>query len=453
MFTRINIPGIIILVIVLCAIQLGVGYFLSPALKTVIVKTINERTSAKIELDVARIWPLTLSCSVNGLKIYDKAGRENLANIGNASLRLSPWALLSKRVVLSKVSVKNAEVFLKKRPDGSFNIEQIGQSREEAGKPFYTAALDRFKGKKDWFSIVYSTLQKVSSKKATEKKNEERKEEKKVTREVTELPRGKIVRFKTVRDDYLFEIRSLSIKNAMIHMEASPSNDVDIKKASIRLQKVVMDPLKGARFDGFSASGSLKKGKKKAGSFSLKYAQKYGRGSLKTEFNFSGKNIDMAALSFIYRDSLPAVTIKKGILSLSSKTDITNGKLNSRNSLSLRNQEVEAKSPRQNIFDQFGGSFIAAALNKIDPFNIKFKIGGTIESPEFSGFQESFKKIVTPYIEDLKAQAVSSTKNFIKEKVRDAMGGTTQDNGKNASEKAQEAVDSIKSFFQSKEPK
>jgi len=161
----------------------------------------------------------------------------------------------------------------------------------------------------------------------------------------------------------------------------------------------------------------------------------------------------MAALSFIYRDSLPAVIIKKGTLSLSSKTDITNGELSSRNSLSLRGQEVEVKSTQQNIVDQFGGTFIAAALNKIDPFDIKFTIGGTVENPEFSGFQESFKKLVTPYVEDLKAQAVSSTKDFIREKVTDAMGGTTENDGKSASLKAQDAVDSIKSLFQSKESK
>ena len=170
MFKRINVPGIIILVIALLAIQLGVAYLVSPALKSVIVKTINEKSSAKIELNAARIWPLTLSCSVNGLKVYSKDGRENIANVGGASLRLSPWALLSKRIVLSKVNVKNAEIFLKKRPDGSFNIEEIGESPEEAKKPIHAALIDRFKGKKDWFSTVYSAIKRVSSKKATEEK-------------------------------------------------------------------------------------------------------------------------------------------------------------------------------------------------------------------------------------------------------------------------------------------
>ena len=45
---RINIPGIIAVIIVLSIIQLGVGLYASPALTTFIVEQVNKNTPAKI---------------------------------------------------------------------------------------------------------------------------------------------------------------------------------------------------------------------------------------------------------------------------------------------------------------------------------------------------------------------------------------------------------------------
>ena len=427
MFKRINIPGIIALIVVLGAIQLGVGYFVSPMLKETIVRGINDQANAKIELERLRIWPLTLSTSIKGLAVYSKSGNEKIADIKNASLRLSFWALLSKRVVLSSVNLTNAEIFLKRSSDGSLNIAEAGKSPREAKKPLHAFITDRFKTKKDWFGTVYSAIKKVSSKEAADKKKEERKNAKKVTREVIEFPKGKIVQFKTIRDDYLLEITSLNIKNATIHMEQGADTLIDIENASIKMKKVVMDPLKGARFDALLMSGTLKKDKKLAGKFSLKYAESYGLGKFKTEFDFSGMSIDMNSVAFVYSDSLP-VAIEKGALDISSKTEITDGALNSRNSLSLKDHQIAEKSGQKLTVGQFAMPLIVAALNKVNPIELKFNIGGTIDNPAFSGFQESLQKLIAP---------------FIKEAQKEALGS--------ASTKAQEAMSTVKSLFKKKE--
>ncbi|MFC1576033.1 AsmA family protein [Candidatus Omnitrophota bacterium] len=449
MFKHVNIVGIIILVVVLAVFHFGVGLVLSPAVKSVIVDKINETSGSKIEIENAHFWPLTLSTSLKGVKVYDPKRNEKIVQIKSASVRLSFWALLTKRIVFSGVSVNGAEIYLKREPDGSLNITKLGETKEEAEKEEKPALsiIDRLKGrpKEDWFGLVYNAVKKISSKKAVEKEKEEREVTGKVRREVVELPRGKIVKFKTLRDDYLFEIQKLKLKNALIHMEAEGGDTVDVEKAGIVIQRLAMDPRKGAAFDGLSAKGALRKNDTHCGDFALTYARSFSRDTLKTKFDINARNINMTAVKFIYEDSLP-VKVERGTLDLKSNTRIVNGEIDSRNSFSLKGQELAVKPGETGVVGFIPMPVLINALNKIDPIKLKFDITGTLDSPQFSGFLESLIELVTPYIEDIKQQGIQAIKDIIKDKLSGGEKGTESSN-EGGVDKTQQAIDSIKSLF------
>ena len=71
MFKKINITGIIVLIGIILVIQLGTAFVISPFLSSFIVDKLNDNAGAKIQIDYVRIWPLTLSCSLKELKVFD----------------------------------------------------------------------------------------------------------------------------------------------------------------------------------------------------------------------------------------------------------------------------------------------------------------------------------------------------------------------------------------------
>jgi len=171
-----NIKGIIILITVLAVVQFVVGMLISPLLGPIVIKAINESSGAKISAAKTSIWPLTLSCSLKDLKVFDPKGdNERIALVRDASLRISLLALLSKRLVISRLTVSGAEISIKGEPDGSFNLQKIAKPKDAAEKPsIKTRLLDRFRQKKDWFGRIYEIIKSVSSKEAAEKKAVER---------------------------------------------------------------------------------------------------------------------------------------------------------------------------------------------------------------------------------------------------------------------------------------
>jgi hypothetical protein len=221
-----------------------------------------------------------------------------------------------------------------------------------------------------------------------------------------------------------------------------------VEKAGIRMRGIAMDPLKGVRFDALTAKGALRKNDVPAGDFSLKYAQSSSKKDLKTEFDITANDIDMTAVSFIYKDSLP-VTVEKGVLDLRSKTDIVNGELDSKNSLSLKDQQLASKGGGQAAVGFIPMPILVEALNQVDPIKLKFDITGSVDSPKFSGFQDSLKELVKPYITDVKEQGVKAVGDFFKKK----LGGGEESaapkpSGESQEDTTQKAIDSIKSLFE-----
>ena len=413
----INTKGIVILAVVLLVIQLGVGLILSPMLGAVIVENINKASNTKILVDKVNVWPMTLSCTLKGIKVFEPGNeKERMVLIPKASIRLSLMGLLSKRIILSQVKVIGAEVDLKGESDGSFNVQKLASGSEAPKQK--AGILDRFKGKQDWFSRIYNMIKKKSSKEAVEKKEEEQKEARTIKREVQELPKGRRVKFTTLSDGYVFQIREFVIKNARINVETQSKESVTIEKALIEVRNLGIDPVKGARFDKLDIQGNVAKEGASAGQFSFEYAQAFKSGKQLMTCNVVAKDIDLTAIKFVYENSVP-VNFNKGTISLKSKTNFVNAEMDSKNSISLKNHDVAPKGS-QLAFGIVPLPALCEALNQVNPVNLKFEITGTIDNPQVTGFKDSLMVLLKPYLsnitENLKKQGANLLSGFLNQK-------------------------------------
>ncbi len=127
-------------------------------------------------------------------------------------------------------------------------------------------------------------------------------------------------------------------------------------------------------------------------------------------------NVDLDAVRFIYEDSLP-VRVVKGKISLVSDTRITGETIASRDSVTLMSATLEPKSGGAQAVGLIPMPAVCDAINRIDPVRLKFEIKGTVEKPEFSGFQESLMELIKPYVtnmgEQLKNEGMNALGKFL----------------------------------------
>jgi hypothetical protein len=439
----INVKGIAIIVAILVVFQLAFGLILSPILGKVVVDLINKSSDAKITVGSVNVWPLTLSFSMKDLKVYDPDDEKKLMiEVKKASAGLSLFALLSKRIVVSGVSLSGVLINLEGEPDGSFNVAKIAEPKDAPEKK--TSIMDRFKrrGGGDWFTRVFDMVKNRSSKEAVEEHKESKKEARKVKTEVVELPKGRRVLFRTVKDEYLMQIKKLAIKNARIHVVAGGGQEIDVEKAGISMTGIAIDPKKGATFDTLKLGGSLRKGDKPAGSFRVSYVSKFVRDGVRTDVDVSARDVDLPAISFIYKDSLP-VDVEKGMLDLSSDTVIVNDSLDSKNRIVLTDHQLQAGSSKGGMVGVIPMPALCQALNQVDPLKLDFGITGTVNNPKFTGLEKTLQEVAKPYVKNIVEDQAKGVLEGLIKKDTGGGSGTSEDAGK-------EAVDSIKSLFNKK---
>lgn len=437
-----NIKGIVILIALFVAVQIISAFLISPLLGPVVIEAINKHSGTKISIDKVTVWPLTLSCSLKGLKVFDPDNeKERIALVQSASFRLSLLGLLSKRLVISRLVVSGAEIDVKGEPDGSFNVQKIARSKEDAEKAetAKTSALGQLKGKKDWFSRIYNMVKQKSSKETAEKK-----EVKRVERAIDELPRGRRVRFVTPSDRYIFQIQNFIIKNSRLKLETDVGETVDIDKVAIYIKNLRLTSAAGARFDKLGLQGIVSKDGKLSGNFDLDYAQSFKQNRQTTICDLSAKDVDLPTLKFIYADSLP-VDFEKGIISINSRTNIVDGELDSTNSLTLKGHTILPKNSTQ-VVAFVPLPVICDALNKLDPAKMKFQITGTVDQPQFKGFQDILINLIKPYIgnitEGLKKDGLKALDGLLKKETKSSQEDTSQEESTTS-----KTIDSIKSLF------
>lgn len=416
---RLNVAGISIIIAVLIVIQLGVGLIISPAVGAFLVDSLNRSGNARITVERINVWPLTLSFSMKALKVFDTRNPDKrIISVRSVGAHISPLALLSKRLVFSSIKMEGADLDLESAADGTYNIQRLAQATPAAGKakgmPDIMGLWRGAQEKRDLFGMVYGRIKDNFSKKGREKAKEDLKNSKKVTRVTEDLPKGKLVTFKTPAEMYLVEIKDLKMDGS-VNIVPRIGSPVQLKDARIGLKRLAFDPQNGTRLDGASIRGELFKDDASAGKLEAAYSKSYSAVAVKAELD----NVDLDALRFVYEDSLP-VHIAKGRIDLYSKSKITGAAIDSRNSLTLTGQTLEPKQGGASVVGFIPIGAVCSALNGIDPVRLKFDITGTVEKPEFGGFQETLLALIKPYVanigEDLKTRGLNSLKSLLEKK-------------------------------------
>lgn len=439
--------GIIILVAALIVTQLAVGLVISPLFKETVVEALNSAVGTKILLDDVRVWPVTLSFSLKGLKVFDPDDpSKRMIEVKKASFRLSPWGLLCKRLVFAEVKADGVDIDLEGESDGSFNIQKLSKAGQEQKPGGVGAIWDKITGGKDWFSRIYDAIKKKSSKEGAEKAKAEKEEGKKVVKDVRELPKGKLVEFRTIRD-YLFEIKELDLRNTHVRL-VDRGGTADIDRAAVEIEGLKLDPEKGAAFRSVEAKGRVLKDGNLAGDLKFSYSSAFSGGKQVTDAEVVTKDLDLTAVKFVYDGSLP-VDVVKGRLDMTSKTSIRGETIDSRNRLVLRDHQFAGKMGKQISAGALAGPVLVEALNGVNPVKLDFDITGTVEKPEFGGFQKSLNDTLKPYMEkmgeNLQKQGASALQNIFKRSGDASQQGGSSSGGEN--ETAKKAVDSVKSLF------
>lgn len=432
---RLNVTGIAIIIIALIVIQVGVGLIISPIVGSFIIDSLNKSGSAKITVEKINVWPLTLSFSMKELKVFDPQNADKrIIRVSSASARISPLALLSKRLVFSTVNMKGTELDMEGAADGTFNIEHLSASKAEAqkakkGMPDIVSLWRGAQEKRDLFGKVYGKIKKNFSKEGQEKA----KASKKVARVTEDLPKGKLVSFKTPSDTYLFEIKNLNLDGS-INIVPHNAGPVNIKDARINLKRVAFDPANGTRLDGAHIKGELFQDNARAGKLELLFSKSTTRAGQTVVFKAELDKVDLNAVRFIYEDSLP-VQITKGYITLDSSTKITGKAINSKNSIILTGQTLGPKQGGTAVVGFIPIAAVCDALNQIDPARLKFTITGTVEKPEFGGFQETLLGLIKPYVANITEQVKTQGVSALGQMLQKSIGGAAAPSSSGTSER------------------
>ncbi|OIO35254.1 MAG: hypothetical protein AUJ74_07375 [Candidatus Omnitrophica bacterium CG1_02_44_16] len=395
-----NIKNLIILVVGLAAFHFVVGLAISPALSTFIIDKINKEANTKIYIGRINVWPLALSLGIKDLKIFDPDKEDTrIIGVKDASVRLSALGLLSKRFVISSVALNSVQVDLEGSPDGTFNIQK--SARQKDGVKAKPGLFDMVKGKQDWFSKAYSLLKKKGkAPQALAHAQEAKKAAKGVSREISSLPKGRRAHFKTAAGRYVLQAGSVVLSDLSIKLRSQDGREIDIDKATASIGSLGIDPELGLQLAKFYLAGAIMTKGAAGGRLEFRYNRAVAGKDDKAVFDIKLKDVDLDAARFIYEDSLP-VEVIRGMLDLDSKTNIVNGSIDSRNSLSLSGHELKAKGMALLPGGFMPAPMICENLNKIDPVKLNFAITGTVDKPEFSGFLRSLAGLIKPSSQDV----------------------------------------------------
>lgn len=400
-FGRINIGGVVAVIIAIFILHFGIGLYASPALTAFIVDQVNKTTPAKISIQKASLWPLTLSCSLEGLKVFDpENAASRIAKLDKASVRVSLLGVLSKRLIFSRIHAKGGEINIVGTPDGSFNVMNLAGPKTGTSAGTAADAAWRFaSGKKDLFGKAYEVIKRRFTKSGQEKEKAARLASKEVSVKTVELPKGRFVDFRAPKDLYVFEIRDLSMDDISVKITYE-GQDIDIERALLKLGGLAYGPQTGMRLDRAELKGDIRKSGVSAGSCDLYFSRSFTPSGQSAVSNITLKGVDLDAVRMVYEDSLP-IDIVKGNITLSSRTRIDGDKIDSRNVINLTQHTLGPKPGSAGMVGFVPVASLLEALNGIDPVHLRFDIKGTLDSPELGGFQESILALAKPYLANM----------------------------------------------------
>ncbi len=393
-----NTKGLMILISLVLVVHFGTALVISPILAPVVIDGLNRVAGTRISVEKVNVWPVTMSLSARGIRVFDPEDQsKRMVLVERSSARLSLIGLLSRRIVFSNITISGVQLDLEGEPDGSFNIQRLTRPEKEIEPAERRKLLDEFRDKRDWFSRIYRMVRESASKKAAEEKKEQLKKSREIKKDVQPLPKGRIVRFTRPGEDFLFQVRNFSMEDSVINIVSRDAEKMSVTGANFRIRNFALDPRHGARLGSMYMGGVFEKDGENAGDFRVSYDQSFRREHLVTAIDLSARDVDLAATRFLYADSLP-VSFDSGFATIESKTKITNGELDSANSLWLNDQNVVPKRGSRLTLGALPLNAICDAVNQVSPFHLRFKVSGTVENPRFEGFEEALMSVIRPYL-------------------------------------------------------
>ncbi|MBN1526595.1 MAG: hypothetical protein JW919_03305 [Candidatus Omnitrophica bacterium] len=448
MLRRLKVANVIVIVVALIAIQLTAGLVISPLARAFIVEKLNESTGSRLMVEGLNVWPLTLSISLKGVKVFDnKKADTRIAKLDKASFRISPIGLLSKRVVISSAGLSGAEFTPEGVKDATFaGPKGVEAAPKAAGAtPFEAAAVLKTADRnKDLTGRVWQIVKKAFSKSSAEKKIAAKKSAKKVTKKVTKLDVGEKVEFVRGSGSRLLEIKSLSVSGATLHLDKT----VAVSEAAVKIKGLTYDPLYGTDIGYLRVIGDVSRSGSSIGKVDLNFNKKVTSDKQAVTLAASITDLDIAAARPLYERSLSIYGIN-GRLTFDSRTTIDNGAMDSRNEIVLRGQNVAPRNQAEMVFGVIPAAALCEAMNSVDPLKLKFDITGTVEKPEVKGLQDSLMALAKPYLQKALQKKVAGEGQKLIDKLLNkaappaAPSSETAASQDSAGEKAMEALDSL----------
>jgi len=407
---RVNLKGVAVVIAVLLILHFGIGLFVSPLAGAFIVEKLNETTGSRISVEKVSVWPLTLSASFKGVKVFDPdVSASRIASVGGLSFSLSPLGLLAGKVIIASAHLNGAEFTPSGVPDQSFvgaeGLKPSVKSDRAKGPWDLASMLDTADKNKDIAGKVFQVIKNKFSKSSADKAKAKKKESKKITKTVEKMDLGRRVEFKRGTDNYILQIRNMGIDKATVELTGGDKSLV-IKNAYIGIKGLVYDPVEGVDIRALSIRGSLDKDGSTVGAVDLDFAKKISATKQSARVDITLKDLDLDKTNFIYDRSLP-VYAEKGTLYFRSETVIDDSEMDSKIRLVLKGQRIVPRDPNRLAFGFMPMSIICEGLNGTDPLDLKFRITGSVEKPRLEGLQESIVTLAKPYMNQVKEKIIA----------------------------------------------
>ena len=124
---------IVVLAVIITVLFAGLVYlnnvFLPQKAQGLIIKSIEEAVNKKASLDSVKV-NIFKGVVLKGLVLYDK--EDKIVSIKEASCIFWPWGIIQKKIIIPKVNLRSAFIYLERRGDGSFNLADLLVKKEEA---------------------------------------------------------------------------------------------------------------------------------------------------------------------------------------------------------------------------------------------------------------------------------------------------------------------------------